>query len=209
MNVIFLGPPGAGKGTIAKQLSQDKAIPHVSTGDLFREEIKNETELGKKVQSILSAGDLVPDELTVEIVRKRLHQPDAQNGAILDGFPRTIPQAQALSQFYDIDAVFNFVLPDEEAIKRLSGRRIAKSSGRIYHVIFNPPKREGYDDETGEPLITRPDDREDAVRNRLNVYEKQTAPLIQYYEEKGLLIKIDASPSPEEVYASVLKALPT
>lgn len=204
MNLIFLGPPGAGKGTVAQRLSKEKNIPHVSTGDLFRAEIKNETELGNKVQSILSAGDLVPDELTSEIVKKRLSQPDAENGVILDGFPRTIPQADSLEAFCTIDGVLNFELNDEEVVKRLSGRRIAKSSGRIYHVIYNPPKTPGVDDETGEPLITRPDDEEDAVRNRLNVYHDQTSPLIEYYESKNLLINVDASQSPEEVYQSVI-----
>ncbi len=204
MNLIFLGPPGAGKGTVAQRLSKEKNIPHVSTGDLFRAEIKNGTELGKKVQSILSAGDLVPDELTSEIVKKRLSQPDAEDGVILDGFPRTIPQADSLEAFCTIDGVLNFQLNDEEVVKRLSGRRIAKSSGRIYHVIYNPPKTPGIDDETGEPLITRPDDEEDAVRNRLNVYHEQTSPLIEYYESKDLLIDVDASQSPEEVYQSVI-----
>jgi adenylate kinase len=207
MNLIFLGPPGAGKGTIAKRLSADKNIPHISTGDLFREEIKNETDLGNKVQEILSSGELVPDEVTVQIVEKRLSQPDAQNGAIFDGFPRTIPQAKALGEICTIHAVLHFVISDEEVITRLSGRRIAKTSGRIYHVVYNPPKREGYDDETGEELIQRPDDREDAVKNRLKVYQEQTAPLIEYYRDKGLLIDIDGSQSPDEVYTTVLKAI--
>ncbi len=207
MNLIFLGPPGAGKGTVAKQLSEEKQIPHISTGDLFREEIKNETELGKKVQKIISAGDLVPDELTTEIVKKRLSQPDAKNGVILDGFPRTIPQADALAEFCEIDGVLYFDISDEEVVKRLSGRRIAKKSGRIYHVEYNPPKTPGIDNETGEPLITRPDDQEDAVRNRLDVYKNQTLPLIEYYKSKEKLINIDASQSPDAVYKSVQKTV--
>lgn len=209
MNLIFLGPPGAGKGTVAKRLSEEKHIPHVSTGDLFREEIKNETDLGKKVQKIMSDGDLVPDELTTEIVKKRLSQPDAQDGVILDGFPRTTPQADALGEFCKIDGVIYFDIPDKEVVKRLSGRRIAKKSGRIYHVEYNPPKTPGIDDETGEPLITRPDDQEDAVRNRLDVYKKQTAPLIEYYKSKGKLINIDASSAPEKVYKSVKETVET
>jgi adenylate kinase len=209
MNLIFLGPPGAGKGTVAKRLSEEKQIPHVSTGDLFREEIKNETDLGKKVQKIMSDGDLVPDELTTEIVKKRLSQPDARDGVILDGFPRTTPQADALAEFCKIDGVIYFDIPDKEVVKRLSGRRIAKTSGRIYHVEYNPPKTPGIDDETGEPLITRPDDQEDAVRNRLDVYKKQTAPLIEYYKAKGKLINVDASLAPEEVYKSVQETVET
>jgi adenylate kinase len=199
MNLIFLGPPGAGKGTVASKLAKDQGIPHISTGDIFRENIKNETSLGKRVKQILDSGELVPDELTIELVQDRLQKDDAQNGYILDGFPRTIPQAEALDSFSNVDRAVHFVLDDEEIIRRLSGRRVHPGSGRTYHVEFDPPKVQDKDDVTGEPLVTRPDDQVDAVKNRLEVYRKQTAPLIDYYREKQLLTDIDASASPEEV----------
>jgi adenylate kinase len=186
---------------------EEYGIPHVSTGDLFRAAIRDQTELGKRVKSILDAGDLVPDELTVEIVRERLSQDDAQGGFILDGFPRTIPQAEALEAFKSIDAVINFQVDKELIIKRLSGRRIAKQSGRVYHIHFNPPKVEGKCDETGEELIQRDDDKPEAIEHRLEVYHEQTAPLISYYRERGLLTDIDGSPTPEEVFAELKKHL--
>jgi adenylate kinase len=207
MNLIFLGPPGAGKGTMASRLSGEKGIPHISTGDIFRENINNETELGKKVKAILDSGELVPDELTVELVRDRLTQDDAAAGFILDGFPRTIPQAEALEGFATIDKVIRFVLGDEEIIKRLSGRRVHKPSGRTYHIMFNPPKAPGKDDVTGEDLMQRPDDREESIKNRLEVYRRQTEPLVDFYSDKGLLLDVDASPDPDTVYASLLKQL--
>jgi adenylate kinase len=207
MNLIFLGPPGAGKGTMASRLSGEKGIPHISTGDIFRENINNETELGKKVKAILDSGELVPDELTVELVRDRLAQDDAAAGFILDGFPRTIPQAEALEGFATIDKVIRFVLGDEEIIKRLSGRRVHKPSGRTYHIMFNPPKAPGKDDVTGEDLMQRPDDREESIKNRLEVYRRQTEPLVDFYSDKGLLLDVDASPDPDTVYASLLKQL--
>ncbi len=205
MNLIFLGPPGAGKGTMAARIAEEFNIPHISTGDIFRANIKNQTELGKKVKSILDSGDLVPDEVTIELVQDRLQKDDAQNGYILDGFPRTIPQAEALAGFSRIDKAVNFMLSDEEIIKRLSGRRVAPTSGRTYHVLFNPPKVDGVDDETGEKLIIRPDDQVDAVKNRLEVYKRQSAPLVDFYRDKGILLEIDASPKPDEVF-SVLKS---
>lgn len=207
MNLVFLGPPGAGKGTIAAKAKDVYKVPHISTGDLFRANIKNETELGKKVKAILASGDLVPDSVTIEMVRERLKEADAKNGFILDGFPRTIAQADALSEMTGLDAVVNFVLEKDEIIKRLSGRRVCKSTGRTYHILFNPPKVEGIDDETGEPLIQRDDDKEDAIRNRLEVYEASTAPLIEYYRAKGLLVDVDASKSPDEVLSLMVKAL--
>lgn len=199
MNLVFLGPPGAGKGTIASKLADDQGIPHISTGDIFRANIKNQTELGKRVKAILDSGELVPDELTIELVKDRLQQDDAQNGYILDGFPRTIPQAEALDGFSNVNHVLHFVLPDEEVVRRLSGRRVHPGSGRTYHVEFDPPQVEGKDDVTGEALVTREDDQVDAVKNRLKVYRDQTAPLVDFYKNKGLLIDIDASPSPDEV----------
>ncbi len=207
MKLVFLGPPGAGKGTIAAKAKTVYGIPHISTGDLFRENIRNQTELGRKVQSILAAGDLVPDEVTIAMVRERLKQEDAAGGFILDGFPRTIAQADALAGMTDLDSVVDFVLDNETIVRRLSGRRMCRSTGRIYHILYNPPKVEGIDDETGEPLIQRDDDKEEAIRNRLEVYEASTAPLIDYYRSKGLLVEIDASKSPDEVLSAMVKAM--
>ncbi len=209
MNLVFLGPPGAGKGTIAAKAKDALNIVHISTGDLFRSNIKNETELGKVVKEILAKGDLVPDEVTVNMVKARLEEDDLKEkaGYILDGFPRTVAQADALETFSKLDAVINFVLSEEEILKRLSGRRVCKSTGRTYHIIYNPPKVEGRDDETGEELIQRDDDKEEAILNRLQVYQKSTAPLIEYYRQKGLLVDIDASKSPDEVLQSLLKVL--
>lgn len=207
MNIVFLGPPGAGKGTIAKMFSAKHKIPHISTGDLFRAAISNETELGLKVKAIIDEGALVPDDVTVELVKERFEQPDVENGYILDGFPRTIPQAEGLSRFSKVEAVINFAVEEELVVKRLSGRRIAKKSGRIYHVLFNPPKIEGIDDETGEPLIIRPDDEEEAVRHRLTVYKKETEPLIDYYRKRGVLHSVDGSGTPEAVLQLVEEVL--
>ncbi len=201
MNLVFLGPPGAGKGTMASRLAEEKGIPHISTGDIFRANINNQTELGKKVKSILDSGELVPDELTIELVKDRLAQDDTKKGFILDGFPRTIPQANALDDFATIEKAILFSLSEAEIVKRLSGRRVHKPSGRTYHVEFNPPKVAGKDDVTGEELIQREDDKVDAIRNRLSVYHEQTAPLIDYYQKKDKLVEIDASPSPDEVFS--------
>lgn len=205
MNLVFLGPPGAGKGTIASQAKDYYGISHISTGDLFRNAIKNETELGKKVKAILASGDLVPDSVTVAMVEERLKEADCKKGFILDGFPRTVVQADSLKKMVTLDAVINFQLENEIVIKRLSGRRMCKSTGKIYHLIYNPPKKEGIDDETGEPLYQRPDDKEDAIKNRLSVYKESTEPLIDYYKNEGLIVDVDASGSPEEVF-SILKS---
>lgn len=207
MNLVFLGPPGAGKGTMAVRVAEHFGIPHISTGDIFRANIKGQTELGKKVKAILDAGNLVPDELTIDLVKDRLAKPDAQGGYILDGFPRTIPQADALAGFSTVAKALNFVLVDEEVVKRLSGRRVHPGSGRTYHVLFSPPKVADVDDVTGEPLVIRPDDQEDAIRNRLEVYRKQTEPLIEYYQSRNLLVDIDSAPAPDAVFQTVLKAL--
>ena len=207
MNLIFLGPPGAGKGTIAVRVKESYHIPHISTGDLFRGHIHNKTEIGTQVQAILDSGELVPDELTIEMVRQRLQEDDSRDGFILDGFPRTIPQAEALESFAQLDGVLNFEISKESIIKRLSGRRIAKQSGKVYHIHYNPPKLEGKCDESGETLIQRPDDKPEAIENRLEVYKRQTAPLINYYAEKKLLIAIDAEPSADEVFKQVYEKL--
>lgn len=200
MKMVFLGPPGAGKGTIAVRAKEFYNIPHISTGDLFRNNIKNETELGLKVKEILASGGLVPDSVTIEMVKNRIAEPDCKNGFILDGFPRTIPQADALAEMTELDAVVNFLVSKEEVVKRLSGRRMCPSTGKIYHIVFHPPKVEGKDDETGEDLIQRPDDKEDAIVHRLEVYTSQTEPLIDYYRKKGLIKEIDASVKPDEVF---------
>lgn len=205
MNLVFLGPPGAGKGTMASRLAAELGIPHISTGDMFRAAMANETELGLKAKAIMAAGDLVPDELTIAMVEERLAEADAQKGYILDGFPRTIPQAEALDGFATIDKAIRFDVEREMLIRRLSGRRVHKPSGRIYHVEFKPPKVAGKDDETGEDLIQREDDQEESIRNRLSVYEEQTAPLISYYEGKGNLATVNAAPAPDEVFAAVKK----
>ncbi len=207
MRMVFLGPPGAGKGTIAATAKEYYGIPHISTGDLFRSNIKNETELGLKVKDILASGGLVPDSVTIEMVRNRLKEPDCEKGFILDGFPRTIPQADALAEMTDLDAVFDFRIAKEEVVKRLSGRRMCPSTGRIYHIVFNPPKVEGKDDETGEDLIQRPDDKEEAIMHRLDVYTEQTEPLVKYYDDKGLIRAIDATAKPAEVFELLKAAL--
>ncbi|HIV98309.1 MAG TPA: adenylate kinase [Candidatus Ornithospirochaeta avicola] len=207
MNLVFLGPPGAGKGTIAKLLKEELNIAHISTGDLFRDNIKRETELGKRVKEILASGALVPDEVTIAMVDSRLKEDDAKGGYILDGFPRTVAQADALENMSSVDAVINFCLADEEILKRLSGRRVCKSTGRTYHIIYNPPKVEGIDDETGEALIQRDDDKEEAIKHRLEVYQTSTAPLIDYYTEKGLIIDLDCSGKPEDITRTLVEKL--
>ena len=182
MNLIILGPPGAGKGTQAAFITSEKKIPHISTGDMLREAIKNGTELGLKAKAVMDTGNLVSDELIIELVKERISQYDCKNGFLFDGFPRTIPQAEALQKNnVDINGVIELVIADEEIIKRMSGRRIHLASGRTYHVDFNPPKKPGLDDETGEELVIRKDDELETVKDRLKVYWTQTQPLIEYY----------------------------
>ena len=182
MNLIILGPPGAGKGTQAAFISSEQNIPHISTGDMLREAIKNGTKLGLQAKAVMDAGNLVSDELIIELVKERISQDDCKNGFLFDGFPRTIPQAEALQENnVDINGVIELVIADEEIIKRMSGRRIHLASGRTYHVEFNPPKKPGLDDETGEELIIRKDDEPETVKDRLKVYWTQTQPLIEYY----------------------------
>jgi adenylate kinase len=207
MNLIFLGPPGAGKGTMAARAAAEAKIPHISTGDLFRNAIKNETDLGKKVKAILAKGDLVPDDLTIALVAERLSATDTNPGYILDGFPRTIPQAESFEAMSKIDKVINFVLADDAIVERLSGRRTCKSCGRGYHLKFMPPKREGVCDVCGGELYTRPDDSEESIRNRLTVYAKQTQPLIAFYSKRKILADIDAGPGPDTVFRSIQSLL--
>ena len=182
MKLILLGPPGAGKGTQAQFIVDQYGIPQVSTGDMLREAVKSGSELGNRVKSVMDAGDLVTDEIIIELVQERITQPDCAKGFLFDGFPRTIPQAQALVDAgIDIDGVVEIQVPDDEIISRLAGRRVHPSSGRIYHVTHNPPKVTGKDDVTGEDLIQRDDDKEETIKNRLDVYRDQTQPLVSFY----------------------------
>lgn len=199
MNFIFLGPPGAGKGTLAKEAAKFYNIPHISTGDIFRENIKNQTELGKKAKAIIDAGGLVSDEITIDLVKDRLSKDDTKNGYILDGFPRTIPQAEALEKFAKIDAGVNFDIEDEAVVDRLGGRVCCKDCGQMYHVKTMPPKVAGKCDKCGGELYTRDDDKPESIQNRLVVYRNSTAPLIDFYRNKNLLVDIDAKPAPEKV----------
>lgn len=207
MNMVLLGPPGAGKGTIAAKVKDHFKIPHISTGDLFRAAIKNKTELGVQVKSILDSGDLVPDDLTVALVKERLKKDDTAKGYILDGFPRTIVQAEALGKIAKIDHVVNFFVPEDLIIKRLSGRRLCKECGAGYHVEYIKPKKEGVCDKCGGDLYTRKDDNIDSIQNRLDVYAKQTEPLINFYKEKGLLKDVDGSSGIDNVFTATLKVL--
>ena len=182
MNLIILGPPGAGKGTQATFIASEFNIPHISTGDMLREAIKKGTNLGQKAKEVMDAGNLVSDDLIIELVKERISESDCSQGFLFDGFPRTIPQAEALEENnIQIDGVIELKVPDDEILKRMSGRRIHLNSGRTYHVDFNPPLIEGLDDETGEELIIRKDDEPETVKDRLKVYWKQTQPLIEYY----------------------------
>ncbi len=184
MRVILLGGPGAGKGTQANYIKEKYNIPQISTGDMLRAHVKSGSELGVAAKKIMDEGGLVSDEIIMGMVKERITEDDCANGFLFDGFPRTIPQAEALQQAgVDVDAVVEINVPDEEIIKRMSGRRVHLASGRTYHVTFNPPKVEGKDDETGEDLIQRDDDQEDTVKARLNVYHDQTAPLINFYSK--------------------------
>lgn len=185
MRVILLGPPGAGKGTQAEHLVRHYGIPQIATGDMLRSAVKAGTELGRKVESVMSSGGLVSDDIIIALVKERIAMPDCAGGFLFDGFPRTIPQAEALQQAgVAIDHVVEIVVPDAEIISRISGRRVHPASGRTYHVDHKPPRRPGVDDETGEPLVQREDDREDTVRRRLAVYHEQTRPLVDFYSRQ-------------------------
>lgn len=207
MKSIFLGPPGAGKGTLAVKAVEILNVPHISTGAIFRSAIAAKSPLGLKVKAIIDSGKLVDDETTIELVKERLAEDDAKNGYILDGFPRTIPQAEALDTFSKVDKVFNFDIPDDAVVERLSGRRVCRNCGANYHVTFNKAKQEGICDSCGGELYTREDDKEEAIKKRLVVYREQTAPLIDYYRQKGLLTDVDARPDVDEVVINFKKAL--
>ena len=214
MRLILLGPPGAGKGTQAKKLVAKYGIPQISTGDILREAVKNQTDLGRKAKSYMDEGALVPDEVVVGIIRDRLRDGDCAKGYILDGFPRTVPQADELAKALEemgqsIDAVLSIVVPDEELIRRLTGRRTCKECGAGFHVVYKKPAREGVCDQCGGPLIQRDDDKEETIRNRLAVYNEQTEPLIAYYRKAGLLREIQGTGTIEEIFQRMIGAIET
>jgi len=208
MNFIFLGPPGAGKGTLAAAVSALYGIPHISTGEIFRAAIKAQTPLGKKVKAIIDSGALVGDDITVELIRDRLAQSDAKNGFILDGFPRTINQAEQLEKIAKIDCAVNFDINDEAVVERLSGRRVCRKCSHNFHVVFMPPEKENTCTHCGGELYIRDDDKPEAIKRRLEVYRAQTAPLIDFYRSKTLLKNIDAKPATDIILADFKKNFP-
>lgn len=212
MQIVLFGPPGAGKGTQAKFLTETLNVPHISTGDILRENVKKGTALGLKAKSFMDKGELVPDMLLIDLIKDRLSQPDTKKGYLLDGFPRTIPQAKALDEILDdmnrkLDSVVNIDVGSAELVRRLSGRRICRSCGASYHVIFNPSKAKDICDSCGGELYQRADDREEAIKNRLNVYLKQTQPVLDYYKKKNILIDIDGEREIDEISVDIKNAL--
>ena len=208
MKIIMLGAPGAGKGTQAKMIADTYGLPHVSTGDIFRMNIKNGTQLGMEAKTYMDQGLLVPDELTVRILLDRVGQDDCKNGYVLDGFPRTIPQAEvledALNKLGDkIDYAINVEVPDENIIRRMGGRRACLACGATYHIEHVPPKKEGICDDCGQPLVLRDDDKPETVKNRLRVYQEQTQPLIDFYTKKGVLKSVDGTQDMQDVFAAI------
>lgn len=212
MKIIMLGAPGAGKGTQAKKIADLCKVPHISTGDIFRANIKQGTELGKKAKTYMDAGELVPDELVCDLVVDRIQQDDCTEGFILDGFPRTIPQAEALTNALNaieqkMEYALNIDVPDENIIHRMAGRRACVGCGATYHVEFNPPKVQDVCDVCGETLVLRDDDKPETVMNRLNVYHEQTKPLIDYYEKQGIVHTIDGTQTMDQVFSDIRKIL--
>tara|TARA_B100001057_G_scaffold291385_1_gene291386 strand:- start:1019 stop:1666 length:648 start_codon:yes stop_codon:yes gene_type:complete len=214
MKIILLGAPGAGKGTQAKYITETHDIPQISTGDMLRAAVKNKSELGLKVEQVMASGALVTDDIIIALVKERIAQPDCQKGFLFDGFPRTIPQAEAMvSEGVEIDVVLEIDVPDDEIVKRLTGRRVHLDSGRVYHVEFNPPAKSGIDDVSGEPLIQRADDEEETVRKRLAVYHEQTQPLVGFYEGLNVggpglkVIKINGVQSVDKIREAISTVL--
>ena len=212
LKIIMLGAPGAGKGTQAKKIAAKYSIPHISTGDIFRANIKNNTELGQKAKTYMDKGELVPDELVVDLIMDRFKEPDCANGYVLDGFPRTIPQAEALDKALNaqneaVDYAINVEVPDENIINRMSGRRACVGCGATYHIQFNPTKVEGVCDVCGEKLILRDDDKPETVKNRLSVYHEQTQPLIDYYAKRSILAEVDGTKDMEDVFNAIVEIL--
>ena len=212
LRTILLGPPGAGKGTQAGKIVEKYGIPHISTGDIFRENIKKGTELGKKAQEYMNKGELVPDDLVIAIATARLLEDDCKNGFLLDGFPRTVYQAEKLDEFLEahnskIDKVVDISVGKEELMIRLTGRRVCKKCGASYHIVNIPPKKEGVCDICGGPLIQRDDDNAETAANRIEVYEEQTRPLVDYYKKAGNLVLIDGTTGLENVFADIVRAL--
>lgn len=213
MRVILLGPPGAGKGTQAQFITEQFAIPQISTGDMLRAAVKAGSELGQQVKTVMETGGLVSDDLIIALVKDRIQKPDCANGFLFDGFPRTIPQAEALQAAgVAIDHVLEIAVDDEEIVTRMSGRRVHESSGRVYHVVYNPPKVEGKDDVTGDDLVQRDDDQEATVRKRLEIYHQQTKPLVKFYgdlsgDDAPNYSRIDGIGSVDSIRERVLKAL--
>ncbi len=212
MKIIMLGAPGAGKGTQAKQIAEKYQIPHISTGDIFRANIKNGTELGKKAKTYMDQGALVPDELTVALVIDRIGQDDCKNGFVLDGFPRTIPQAEALTEALEklgekMDYAVNVDVPDENIVTRMSGRRACLNCGATYHIVNIPPKKEGICDNCGSQLVLRDDDKAETVAKRLQVYHDQTQPLIDYYDNQKILKTVDGTLPMDQVFEAIVQVL--
>jgi len=210
--LVLLGPPMSGKGTQAERLTEELGIPHISSGDLFRDHIKRESELGRKAKNFMDRGELVPDEVTIGMVEERLHREDCSSGALLDGFPRTIPQAKALERILEnlgasLSAVLSIQVPEEELVERASGRRICRQCGRSYHVKFDPPEEPGVCDYDGGELYQREDDQPETVRQRLEVYRKQTSPLIDFYRERDLLSEIDGDQPIDQVTEEIRHAV--
>jgi adenylate kinase len=213
-NLILLGPPGAGKGTQAERLQEDFSLAHISTGDMLRAQVAEGTDLGKRAQEYMSAGELVPDEVILGMIGARISEQDAREGFLLDGFPRNASQADALATTLAeserrLTAALLIEVPDEDVVRRLGGRRVCTKSGHVYHVDFDPPKREGTCDQDGSRLIQRDDDKEETIRRRLEVYARQTAPLIEYYDEAGLLRRFDGRRTPDEVHDHIRATVAT